>query len=426
MKVKKAILALALVMALGVVGASQLLASSSRSSISTTIVVDEQTGSSTRQCTTSGPNPNDYKGPDAITNAIGDASDGWTINVCPGKYSAFVVDKQVNIIGTSVTATTAAQCLTPATVPATDKTKYAVIDGGGSGNAIEVDGTDGVKVKNLTIQNAEYGIHTDNSTTGFAVETSVIQNNTIGVGLNGDIWDHGTPGDTTDDNPEKVKSNCIRRNNLPGGYSGSGVLTLGDLNAGKILMNTFFRNNNSGDGGAINLIGGTVQSVMITTNTGNADANFVSATGTDGLIISGNITTGILGGAVWLDGGNDNAQVTANTFANGHDDGIAFGDNGVGNTNDHVLVFGNRVTGNATDGIDTRTDGALAGSSIANNIVQTNGINGIALIHDTNEFNFVTGNTVSGNGTDPSDNCVDTDKATYHNTWFSNGADCKP
>jgi hypothetical protein len=409
MKVKKAFLALTLLIAAGV-GASQLFANSTRSTASN-ITVDQ----GSQQCSgVSGT----YKHADAINLAVAAAASGATIKVCPGKYDPVVVPagKDLTIQGTSVTATSSSQCIAPSTNPATDQTKYAIVDGNGTTAAISVDDvTNQVVLQNLTIQNGPSGVHTTAGTQSLAIKANVIQNNSIGVYLNG-----GGP----DSAKNKVQKNCIRRNNLAGSASGNGIYSEADLDSAKIENNTFFRNNNAGDGGAVNLADGTITDVQILTNTSSQDANFVSAHGSSRLIISGNTVTGALGGAVWLDGDNDDAQVTKNSFTNGHDDGIGLG--GSSDSNDHVLIFGNTITGNATDGIDTSENAALTGSEIGNNTVKTNGDRGIALVNNNNANNFVTGNTVSGNGVDANDNCVDTDKVTYNNTWFSNGTDCTP
>lgn len=407
--VKKAFLALALLMAMGV-GASQLFANSTRSTAST-ITVDQ----GSQQC--SGVNGT-YKHADAINLALAAASSGSTIKVCPGKYDPVVVPtgKDLTIIGSSVTSTSSSQCIVPATNPATDQGKYAVVDGNGTTDAISVDGvTNQVVLQNLTIQNGPTGVHTTSGTRSLQIKSNVIQNNSIGVYLNG-----GAP----DSAKNKVQTNCIRRNNLAGSASGSGVYSDQNLDSAKIEKNTFFRNNNSGGGGAINLADGTITNVQILTNTSNQDAHFVSAHGSSRLIVSTNTATGALGGALWFDGENEDAQITGNSFTNGHAEGIALG--GAGDSNDHVLIFGNTITGNATDGIGTTGDAALTGSEIGNNTVKTNGDHGIALAHNNNTANFVTGNTISGNGVDTSDNCVDTDKVTYRNTWFSNGTACTP
>jgi hypothetical protein len=411
--VKKAVLALAVAIAAGIVGASQLLATPTRSA-ATTITVDQ----GSQQC--SGVN-NAYKGHDAINVAVAAASDGSTIKVCPGNYDPVVVTKKLTFTGTSVTATTAAQCITPASWPATDTTKFAVVDDSSTSHAttnpgFSVDGVDGVVIQGFTIQGRSSGIHTTAATDSLAIVSNVIQNNTIGVYLN---------GGQSDPTKNKVQKSCIRRNSMDGSASGSGIYSEHDLYFGKIEKNTFYRNNNSGEGGAINLAAGNIEDVQILNNTANGDANFVSVTGSLRLNVNANSTTGILGGAVFLDGGNVDTQITGNTFNAGHDDGVGINADG-GGANDHVLIYGNTVTGNATDGIDTGDDGALTHSSIGTNTVKTNGDRGIALFHNNNSQNFVTGNTVTGNGVATSDNCVDTNKVLFHNTWYSNGSDCKP
>ena len=407
---KKAFLALAVVVTVAVAGASQLLASSSRSGASTITIDDRDSGGA--QC--SGVTNDDYKHHDALVNAMNDVDPGGTIRVCPGKYDPVVVDQSVTIIGNNVTATSASQCITPSSVPATDATKYAIVDGQGTQKAIDVSDIAGpVKIQGLTIQNGSSGVYTTAGTTALAVVSNVIQNNTIGISLNG-----GGPNEAKN----KVQKNCIRRNNMDGTAAGNGIYSEDALNSGKIELNTFYKNNHSGDGGAINLAAGNPTNVEILSNTSNQDANFVSATGTRRLIVNANTATGTIGGAVWLDGDNQDAQITKNTFNGGHDDGIGLGSP----ANTHVLIFGNTIKGNATDGIDTSSDDALTGSSIGNNTVQTNGTRGIALLNLNNSDNFVTGNTVSGNGDDVTDNCLDTDKVLYNNTWFGNSSDCKP
>ena len=58
--------------------------------------------------------------------------------------------------------------------------------------------------------------------------------------------------------------------------------------------------------------------------------------------------------------------------------------------------------------------------------MQTNGEHGINLANAGNSLNFITGNTISGNGLSTANNCFDTNKVTYRNTWVNNGSDCKP
>jgi nitrous oxidase accessory protein NosD len=400
--VKKGLFALALVTAFGVVGASQLFASPTRS-VASTITVDQ----GTQQC--SGVHSG-YKTASAINVAIAAANSGDTIKVCPGKYDPVVVTKQLTFTGTSVTATTAAQCATPGTTPATDVLKYAVVDGGGTNPAVSVDGIDGVTIQGLTIQNGPSGVHTTSATTGLTLQKNVIQNNTMGVYLNGG----------TDTAKNKLKSNCIRRNNVDGSASGSGVYSDQGLDSAKIQNNTFFRNNHSGDGGAINLPAGTLTHVLISGNTSSGDANFVSVTGSDQIEISGNTVTGALGGAVFLDGGNYKAHITGNTFTAGHDDGIGIGDP----ANDHVLIYGNTLTSNASDGIDTGADNALTDSLIGTNTIKTNGDHGIAIYHTANDGNFITGNTSLSNGVTTDDNCVE--EPGNDNTWYGNNTECNP
>jgi len=135
---------------------------------------------------------------------------------------------------------------------------------------------------------------------------------------------------------------------------------------------------------------------------------------------AGQAPTGILGGAVFLDGGNTGARITQNTFSNGHDDGIGIG----GGPNDHALIYGNTISNNATDGIDTGDDNALRNSLIGSNTVTGNGEHGIRLTGTGNTGNFLTANSVTLNGVSNADNCDDPDPAS--NTWFANNAECVP
>jgi parallel beta-helix repeat protein len=277
-----------------------------------------------------------------------------------------------------------------------------------------VDGVDGVTIQKLTIQNGTSGIHTTAATDSLVAVSNVIQNNTMGVYLN---------GGQDDPTKNKLRQNCIRRNTLAGTGSGSGVYSDQGLLFGKVEKNTFYKNTNAGGGGgAVNLVGGTIEDVQILSNTSSGDATFVSATGTERLNVNGNTVTGALGGGIFLDGGNADAQVTANSLQNGHAEGIGVGD---GSANDHVLIFGNTITGNATDGVETNVDDALTHSQIGNNTIKSNGEHGIRLDGSNNTGNFVTGNTVTGNGVVADDNCVDP-AATGANTWYGNGSDCSP
>jgi hypothetical protein len=393
--VKKAIIVLAVATVALAVGATQLMA--------TTKAADWVVGDGTRPC-----NHTDFDNANGINQAITAASPGQTIKVCNGSYNAVNVTKSVSVNGTSL-LTTSAQCLAPASTPATDLTKYSVIDGG----VTIAPGVDNVKISQFTIKDSsgpqKAGVSMNASSDGVNLTKNVIQSNVMGVYLNG-----GTSG-----NPNKVNNNCIRSNNDNGAANGNGVYSELGLHSAEITGNTFYNNNHGGDGGGINLPAGTIDSVLIGTNIANGNANFVSVTGSTKLRITGNTSTHSLGGAVFLDGSNDKTQITGNTFSSGDDDGIGLGDP----VNTQVLIYGNTISGNASYGVDTNTNG-LRGSLISKNTIKSNVAGGIALLNAGNTGNFVTNNKVTSNGLSNADNCKEQPGA--DNTFFSNNVECAP
>ena len=269
---KKLIFALAAAVAIGVVGASQLLASPSKVAAST-FTVDQ----GTQQC--SGVN-SAYKGRDAINVAIAAASGGSTIKVCPGRYDPIEVDKPLTMIGQSTTATTPAQCITPNTWTANDATKFAIIDDSDTGSpttntGVLVDASiDNVTITGLTIQGRDYGVDVPSTSHHVTMSSNVIQSNMTGIHLAG-----GTSGD--DSMKNKVQKNCIRRNNLDGlPTTGTGIFSDDDLYFGKIEKNTFYKNNKAGNGGALWFSGGgDLEDISILSNTSNGDAHFLTSPG---------------------------------------------------------------------------------------------------------------------------------------------------
>src|SRR4029077_327691 len=133
---KKAFLALAVAAVGFTVGATQILAFTGPKS------PDYLVGDGTHKCQNA-----NFTGVNAINQAITASAPGKTIKVCAGSYSAVTVTKSITLNGVSPQMTTA-QCITPATNPGKDVTKYSVIEGG-----VTVNGIDNVKVSQFTIQN---------------------------------------------------------------------------------------------------------------------------------------------------------------------------------------------------------------------------------------------------------------------------------
>lgn len=390
---KKTLFALAIATVTLGVGASQLLAITPKAP---DFVVDQ----GTVQCK----NPN-FTTSNGINLAIAAAAVGKTIKVCPGSYTAVTVTKKVTLNGTAPLVT-AAQCIAPATTPATDVNAFPVVEGG-----FAVDGVDDVKISQFTIQHAATGVHTTAATDGLTLTKNIVQNNTIGVYLNG-----GTAV-----KPSKVNGNCIRRNNQSGASAGSGIYTDQGLAFAQITKNAFYSNNNGGNGGAFNGAAGPMDSLFINGNSSNSDANFVSLAGATNSEISGNNATNTSGGAVFLDGDNWKVNIVGNTFTLGQDDGIGLG--GGTNPNEQILIQSNSITSNSTDGIDTNAD-SLIRSVISQNTISSNGTRGIALVNSGNTGNFVLSNKVTTNGAGTADNCVE--NSGNNATWYANNAECTP
>jgi parallel beta-helix repeat protein len=239
-------------------------------------------------------------------------------------------------------------------------------------------GASHVSISGLTLSDADNGVLVPGSLSLVAVSNSVLQDNSIGINLNGSSG--------------VVSGNCIRDNDRPGSAQGTGIYSDQGLANATIVSNAFSGN----DGAAITLIGdpaGSVSGVTVDKNTSNEDGDLISLEGVTNSTITNNTSTAAVGSAIYIEFENSFLTVQQNTLTAGEDEGIAI--NASGNpVNTQLTVAKNKISGgalsNADGGIEIYAN-SLTNSTFSENKVTKNGYDGL-FVHAGN-----TGNTFSKN-----------------------------
>ena len=342
---------------------------STRSASAATVwIVDDDAA----QCPSAATSLTGFTGSTGITDAIAAASEGDTIVVCPGTYDATTVDKRVTLSGyTKDLSTKLSVCSDRLHNPADQTTKDSIVVG-------FFVTADFATIKGFTVTAPESGINIPSGTDGVWVTRNVLQDNSIGVNLNGTM--------------SRVEFNCIRENNAGGSASGTGIYSDQGLKSAKINSNVFVNN----PAAAITLLDaagvGSLDDVRVQNNTSSNDGDLISIAGSTNSLIRQNSATGADGAGIFLEMGmaaNSNLEISNNTLKNGGDIGINAADTGLVNS----TIKKNTAKGNASVGI---------------------------LIQDNNTDNTITNNDFRGNF-GPVD-CADlttggTGTAGTHNTW---------
>jgi Right handed beta helix region len=292
----------------------------------------------------------------SINFAVAAANPGDTIKVCPGLYQESVrVPKTLSLSGPggelSVT-----RCLTEARG---DPIREAVVDPPDIANSTFGFGgppwgfrleADAIRLAGFTIQGAldGAGVSTSPLHSGYDIRKNVIQNNTLGVGVDF----HSAGGALS-----LVDNNCIRENSI-------GVYSSSDLRDARIGDTTFTRNGGSGID--------VERAVGIKIDDNHViDDGGISIEGTTNAVIKENE---VLRGDGISIGSDFNARVEFNDVVDTRNSGISvFGDMFM---NAHGKVVGNDVVGSGTHGVwvfETR------GWEIAHNDVEDSGRDGIWL-----------------------------------------------
>lgn len=324
---------------------------------------------------------------------------GDTLSVCPGTYGETTITKSLHLVapgGKTLDSKGCRNLTNPQNNPAT----VAVVSGG-----FNVDGVDGVSIQGFTIENGDEGVHTNAATDDLLLVKNIIQNNTIGVYLNG--------------SGHELDANCVRTNNRAGTGTGTGLLSDLGLSDSTFMKNVFAKNSNGGLGGALDL-SGAVDDNLFRENGSFGDVHFLTLEGASDTEFIRNNVSGMLGTGVIFSGNNSGIKMVQNIITGGAADGVSFGDDTA--PNDRILFAENTVKYGSGDAIGTVTGSALHDSLLAwNEIKQNSGqaihIRGPA---SANTDNYLHKNYTSGNN---APQCLDD---SGDNDWFHNGPGCTP
>ena len=279
-----------------------------------------------------------------INTAISAANTGDTIVVCPGTYDATTVDKRLTLSGyTKDLSGKLSTCSDRLHFPADQTTKDSIVAG-------FYVAADFATIKGFTVTAPESGINIPFGTDGVWVTRNVLQDNSIGVNLNGTM--------------SRVENNCFRDNNAGGSASGTGVYSDQGLKSAGISRNVFVNNTAA----AITLLDaagiGSLDAVKVQNNVSSDDGDLISITGSTNSLIRQNTSTGAVGAGIFVEMGfaaNSNLEISNNTLNSGDDIGINAADTGL----EDSTIKGNTAKGNASVGILVQANST--DNSIVNN-----------------------------------------------------------
>ncbi len=280
-----------------------------------------------------------------INTAIGAAIPGDTIVVCPGTYGATTVDKRVTLSGyTKDLSTKLSVCSDRLHNPADQTTRNSMVAG-------FYVSADFATIKGFNVTAPESGINIPWGTESVWVTRNVLQDNSIGVNLNGTM--------------SRVDFNCIRENNQGGSASGTGIYSDQGLKSAKINSNVFVNNTAA----AITLLDaaglGSLDDVRVQNNTSSNDGDLISIAGSTNSLIRQNSATGADGAGIFVEQGldaNSTLEISNNKLNNGDDSGINIAPDAMHDS----TIKGNTAKGNLYLGIVVQT-GANVDNAITNN-----------------------------------------------------------
>jgi nitrous oxidase accessory protein NosD len=318
----------------------------------------------------------------SIDTAIAAASPGDTILVCPGTYPATTVDKRVSLVGYTQQLTKLSTCASRIANPADQTTKSTIV----AGFSITADF---VSIRAFTLTGAANGVLVPGNVNRATVTRNVIQDNAIGVNLNG--------------THSAVDHNCLRENTATGSASGTGIYSDQGLKSTSIDQNVFVGNTSA----AITLLDapgmGSLDAVSVTGNVSSGDGDLISIAGSTHSKISRNTSTGAIGSAIYLQAGalpnspNSLLEISNNTLTLGNDEGIFADDDSLQNS----TIKNNTATMNQTSGFHIATGtGANGGNTISKNDFRGN----------VNTSGYDCWDQTSGSGTAGTDNAWSRDK----------------
>jgi nitrous oxidase accessory protein NosD len=279
-----------------------------------------------------------------ITTAIGAASPGDTILVCPGDYSGegnIVVTQRLSLVGYTPRFASLSACADEAGHPATLTTKDSIVAG------FQI-GANFVSIRGFTVDHApEAGVLIPGNISRATVSKNVLQHNSIGV-------------------------TCIRSNSNGGSADGTGIYSDQGLKTSTIDQNLFFDNTSA----AITLLDaaglGSLAAVTVINNRSSQDGDLLSIAGATSSRITGNSSTGSAGSGIYLQAGlaaNSDLVIDGNTLSNGLDEGIFADTASLTNS----TLKNNTTKGNLTYGIHVSADNTA--NTVKNNNFKNGGGN---------------------------------------------------
>jgi parallel beta-helix repeat protein len=286
-----------------------------------------------------------------IAAAVGDATDGDTILVCPGTYVQTTIDRRLSLVGWTPALTSLNQCSDRLSFPADQTTKNTIVAG------FVVD-ANFVSIRGFTLSDADNGVLVPGNISRTTVARNVIQDNAVGINLNG----------TNND----ADHNCIRENNGAGSASGTGLYSDQGLKSTLIDQNLFFGNTAA----AMTLLdaagAGSLDDVHVTKNQSSQDGDLISLAGATSSEVAGNTATGSSGSGIFLQAGLGSSStlvISKNKVSDGGDEGIFVDAGALTNS----TIEKNTTTGNATYGI--HVSAGNSGNTISKNKFKNIGAN---------------------------------------------------
>ncbi len=256
-----------------------------------------------------------------IQAAVDGSTSGDIIQVTAGTYPELViVNKPLTINGAQV---------------GIDANDCTVSAGSGStvgspSGAFVVQAND-VTIDGFTIQGVSSdwnaGVHIGSSISGATVQNNTIQENVMGIWLNG--------------TNHLVQQNCISNNNVAGSGSGNGIDSEEGLSITQILNNTF---TGAHLNTSIQLASENSSNITISGNILRSD-NEILLVNTIGATISNNTITDSLAHGIQIGGGNSDIEITGNRVHGSALGWSAVRINGVP-MNNGIVIRNNSLTGN--------------------------------------------------------------------------------
>lgn len=365
-----------------------------------TLVVDDDGQASVTDCNAASPASSS-----TIQAAIGMASAGDTIKVCPGTYAENVSVDKANLTIDGAKAGKDARTRS--------QTNESIVTGTDPTGAVQLK-ENGIEWDGFTVSGntAGPGIYTSPSFSGHDVANNVIKDNVFGLYLH-----------STGVNQNLVRRNRFTSNNQPGAAAGNGIYSDQGVQRALITVNKFELNENAA---IVFANAATTQNQLtIERNQSIDDTTFVALFNTSNTTVATNTIRNDLddtGSAIFVGGDNDGVTVERNKITSAGFSGIAVRDT-LGAAPKNVDIIGNSIQKAYNHGIDVTASG-VGEVEVRSNSVRNSRRSGLLFGVDT-KASLVLNNTSFGNG---SLDCEDGSSASptvvgtagTANTWMDN------